>query len=232
MRLAVLKERRGAETRVAATPDTVKRLIGLGLTVAVETGAGASAAMPDAEFTAAGAELAADPAATLAGAGIVFAVQAPLPEQRALIPRGALLVCTAGAFADPTLVPSLAEAGIDCAAMELLPRITRAQAMDVLSSQANLAGYRAVVEFRHRVPTRLPDDDDRRGHRAAGPRLRHRRRRRRLAGDRHRTPARCHRFGHRRSPGREGRNQVRSAPSSSAWKTRRPPPRPAPTHAK
>jgi NAD(P) transhydrogenase subunit alpha len=146
MRLAVLKERRGAETRVAATPDTVKRLIGLGLTVAVEAGAGASAAMPDTEFSAAGAELAADPAAVLAGANVVFAVQAPLPEQRALIPRGALLVCTAGAFADPTLVPSLAEAGIDCAAMELLPRITRAQSMDVLSSQANLAGYRAVVE--------------------------------------------------------------------------------------
>ncbi len=146
MRLAVLKERRGSETRVAVTPDTVKRLIGLGLTIAIETGAGASAAMPDAELAAAGAELVADPAAALAGAGIVFAVQAPLPEERALIPRGALLVCTAGAFADPTLVPSLAEAGIDCAAMELLPRITRAQSMDVLSSQANLAGYRAVIE--------------------------------------------------------------------------------------
>jgi NAD(P) transhydrogenase subunit alpha len=156
MRLAVLKERRGSETRVAVTPDTVKRLVGLGLTVAVETGAGASAAMPDAELAAAGAELVADPAAALAGAGIVFAVQAPLPEERALIPRGALLVCTAGAFADPTLVPSLAEAGIDCAAMELLPRITRAQSMDVLSSQANLAGYRAVVESAVAFPRGFP----------------------------------------------------------------------------
>ncbi|MBN8902848.1 MAG: Re/Si-specific NAD(P)(+) transhydrogenase subunit alpha, partial [Rhodospirillales bacterium] len=146
MRLAVLKERRAAETRVAATPETVKRLIGLGLSVAVEAGAGAQASIPDAEFAAAGAEVAPDAAAALANAGIVFAVQAPLPEQRALIPRGALLVCTAGAFADPTLVPSLAEAGIDTAAMELLPRITRAQSMDVLSSQANLAGYRAVIE--------------------------------------------------------------------------------------
>ena len=146
MRLAVLKERRGAETRVAATPDTVKRLVALGLTVAIEAGAGASAAVPDTEFAAAGAELCPDPATALTGAGIVFAVQAPLPEQLALIPRGALLVCTAGAFADPTLIPALAEAGIDCAAMELLPRITRAQSMDVLSSQANLAGYRAAVE--------------------------------------------------------------------------------------
>ena len=146
MRLAVLKERRASETRVAATPETVKRLIGLGLTVAIEAGAGAGAAIPDAEFAAAGASIVADAAEALAGAGIVFAVQMPLPEQRTLIPRGALLVCIANAFAEPDLVPALAEAGIDCAAMELLPRITRAQAMDVLSSQANLAGYRAVIE--------------------------------------------------------------------------------------
>jgi NAD(P) transhydrogenase subunit alpha len=146
MRLAVLKERRVAETRVAATPETVKRLIALGLTVAVETGAGATAAIPDAEFAAAGAEVVQTPAAALGQAGIVFAVQTPLPEERALIPRGALLVCIAGAFSDPDLVPSLAAAGIDTAAMELLPRITRAQSMDVLSSQSNLAGYRAVVE--------------------------------------------------------------------------------------
>ena len=146
MRLAVLKERQAAETRVAATPDTVKKLVALGLTVAVEAGAGATASISDAEFVAAGAETAPDAAAALSGAGIVFAVQTPQPEQRALIPRGALLVCIAGAFGSPDLVPSLATAGIDAAAMELLPRITRAQSMDVLSSQANLAGYRAVVE--------------------------------------------------------------------------------------
>jgi NAD(P) transhydrogenase subunit alpha len=146
MRLAVLRERRAAETRVAATPETVRRLIGLGLTVVVEAGAGANAAIPDGEFAAAGAEIAPDAKATLANAAIVFAVQAPLPEQRTLIPRGTLLVCIAGAFADPDLLPNLAQAGIDTAAMELLPRITRAQSMDVLSSQANLAGYRAVVE--------------------------------------------------------------------------------------
>ncbi len=146
MRLAVLKERRAAETRVAATPDTVKKLIALGMTVAVEAGAGQHASIADAEFAAAGAEIAADAAATLSGAGVVFAVQAPDVEERALIPRGALLVCIAGAFNDTDLVPSLASAGIDAAAMELLPRITRAQSMDVLSSQANLAGYRGVIE--------------------------------------------------------------------------------------
>jgi NAD(P) transhydrogenase subunit alpha len=146
MRLAVLKERRDAETRVAATPETVKKLIGLGLTVVVESGAGASASMSDADFAAAGAEIAPDAGAALSGANIVFAVQTPEADVRAKIPRGALLVCIAGAFADKDLVPSLAAAGIDTAAMELLPRITRAQSMDVLSSQANLAGYRAVVE--------------------------------------------------------------------------------------
>lgn len=146
MRLAVLKEREAFETRVAATPETVKKLVGLGLTVAVETGAGLGAAITDAEFTAAGAEIAPNAEDALRGAGIVFAVQMPPEEIRALIPRGALLVCIAGAFANPALVPALAEKGIDTAAMELLPRITRAQAMDVLSSQANLAGYRAAIE--------------------------------------------------------------------------------------
>jgi NAD(P) transhydrogenase subunit alpha len=146
MRLAVLKERAESETRVAATAETVKKLTGLGLTVAVESGAGAGAAVSDADYQVAGAEIAADAAAALAGAGIVFAVRLPAPEQRRLIPRGALLVATIGAQGDPALVASLAEAGLDVAALELLPRITRAQSMDVLSSQANLAGYRAVIE--------------------------------------------------------------------------------------
>jgi NAD(P) transhydrogenase subunit alpha len=146
MRLAVLRERRAGEARVAATPDTVKKLIGLGLSVAVETGAGLTAAISDEEFKAAGAEIAADAAGALKGAGILFAVQAPGPETRALMARGTLLVCTMNTFGDPELVPALAAAGIDGVAMEMLPRITRAQSMDVLSSQANLAGYRAVVE--------------------------------------------------------------------------------------
>jgi NAD(P) transhydrogenase subunit alpha len=146
MRLAVLKERRIGENRVAATPDTVKKLLLLGLSVAVETGAGLTAAISDAEFAAAGAEIAPDAASALAGAGILFAVQAPEPEVRGLIARGTLLVCTMNTFGDPSLVGALAAAGIDGVAMEMVPRITRAQSMDVLSSQANLAGYRAVIE--------------------------------------------------------------------------------------
>ena len=146
MRVAVVKERAEQEARVAATPDTVKKLIGLGLAVAVETGAGAAAAFSDDEYRAAGAEIAPDAAGALLGAGVVLAVQMPGPAVRAALAPGSLLICIAGAFAEPALVPALAEARIDVAAMELLPRITRAQAMDVLSSQANLAGYRGVIE--------------------------------------------------------------------------------------
>jgi NAD(P) transhydrogenase subunit alpha len=146
MRLAVLRERHPFETRVAATPETVKKLIGLGLSVAVESGAGTAASISDADFQAAGAEIASDSATALSNAGIVLGVQMPDQAQRSAMPRGALLLCIAGAFSDASRVPALAQAGIDTIAMELLPRITRAQSMDVLSSQANLAGYRAVIE--------------------------------------------------------------------------------------
>jgi NAD(P) transhydrogenase subunit alpha len=146
MRLAVLRERRQFETRVAATPDTVRKLMALGLTVVVESGAGMQSSLPDKEYTAAGAEIADDAGQALDGASIVFTVQLPLPEQLALIPRGALLLCISGAQSDPSVITQLAQAGIDTVAMELLPRITRAQSMDVLSSQGNLAGYRGVIE--------------------------------------------------------------------------------------
>jgi len=146
MRLAVLKERAAGEARVAATPDSVKKLVALGLSVAVEAGAGLASSISDEEFAGAGAEIVPDAWAALNGAGILFAVQAPGPDIRQMIARGTLLVCTMNTFADPSLVPALAEAGIDGVAMEMVPRITRAQSMDVLSSQANLSGYRAVIE--------------------------------------------------------------------------------------
>jgi NAD(P) transhydrogenase subunit alpha len=144
MRVAVLRERRAAETRVAATPETVKKLIGMGCTLAVETGAGLASGIPDEAFAAAGATIAATAGAALEGAGIVLAVRAPEAAELALIPRGALLIGTLQA--DAAAAKSYAEAGVEACAMELLPRITRAQSMDVLSSQANLAGYRAVIE--------------------------------------------------------------------------------------
>jgi NAD(P) transhydrogenase subunit alpha len=144
MRVAVLRERRAAETRVAATPETAKKLQGLGCTVVVETGAGLASGITDQAFRDAGAEIAADPAAALAGANIVLSVRAPEAAELALIPRGALLIGTLQA--DAEAAKAYAAGGIDACSMELLPRITRAQSMDVLSSQANLAGYRAVIE--------------------------------------------------------------------------------------
>jgi NAD(P) transhydrogenase subunit alpha len=150
MRVAVLRERRAAETRVAATPETVKKLQGLGCSVAVETGAGLASGIPDSLYKEAGAEIAPDAASALAGAGIVLKVRAPLGtgegavDELALIPRGALLIGTLQA--DKAMAATYAQLGIDACSMELLPRITRAQSMDVLSSQANLAGYRAVIE--------------------------------------------------------------------------------------
>jgi len=153
MRLAVLKERRAGETRVAATPETVKKFLALGVeAVAVEAGAGLGSGYPDALYAEAGATVAPDAAAALAGAGIVLKVRAPLAagegevDELSLIPRGALLVGTLDALGNPDRAKAYAAAGIEACSMELLPRITRAQSMDVLSSQANLAGYRAVVE--------------------------------------------------------------------------------------
>ncbi|NMJ43636.1 Re/Si-specific NAD(P)(+) transhydrogenase subunit alpha [Roseomonas sp. JC162] len=144
MKLAVLKERRNGETRVAATPETVKKYIGMGLEVAVEQGAGLASGMTDAAFAEAGATIAASAADALAGAGIVLKVRAPTDEEFGAIGKGALLIGTLAADADAA--GRYAGAGIDACSMELLPRITRAQSMDVLSSQANLAGYRAVIE--------------------------------------------------------------------------------------
>jgi NAD(P) transhydrogenase subunit alpha len=137
---------------VAATPETVRKLIGLGLAVAVEEGAGLAAGIPDAVYAEAGAEIAPDAAAALAGAGIVLKVRAPLAagegevDEIALIPEGAVLIGTLEAASAPERNKAYAARRITACAMELAPRITRAQSMDVLSSQANLAGYRAVIE--------------------------------------------------------------------------------------
>ena len=146
MIVAIPKERRAKETRVAATPETVKKLKGLGLEVAVETGAGSAAHFSDADYLAAGATIAPDAASALKTADIVLKVRAPSDEEIALLKRGAILVGLLAPTTEKDLAGKLAQAGVDAFAMEFLPRISRAQAMDVLSSQANLAGYKAVVD--------------------------------------------------------------------------------------
>jgi NAD(P) transhydrogenase subunit alpha len=150
MKVAVVKERRAHERRVAASPDTVKRMVGIGIEVVVETGAGVGAAISDANFTDAGGIITADEAAALADADIVLKVQRPLVDtavgELAPLKRGAALVGLLQPLEHPDEAAGYAQAGIVAFAMELVPRITRAQSMDVLSSQANLAGYKAVID--------------------------------------------------------------------------------------
>jgi NAD(P) transhydrogenase subunit alpha len=144
--LAVTKERRAGETRVAVTPDVVVKLAALGITVVVETGAGVDAAAPDAAYEAAGARIAPDAASALKEADLVFKVRGPSPDEIAALKPGVVIVGLFNPYQDPALLQALNDKGATVFAMEFVPRITRAQAMDALSSQANLAGYRAVIE--------------------------------------------------------------------------------------
>ena len=142
-RIAVLRERATGESRVSATPETVKKFIALGASVVVEAGAGAGASISDEDFRAVGAEIAADNAAS--GADIVFGVQGPAPELLAGAKPGAWIVASLDPFGQRARVDAYASAGLEALAMEFMPRITRAQSMDILSSQSNLAGYKAVL---------------------------------------------------------------------------------------
>jgi len=144
--IAVTKERRAGETRVAAVPETVKKLIAQGFSVVVEAGAGSAASFPDADYQAAGATLAKTAKDALAKADILFKVRAPEAAEIAAIKPGTLVVATLNPYQDKAALDGLAKAKASAFAMEFVPRITRAQVMDVLSSQANLAGYRAVIE--------------------------------------------------------------------------------------
>ena len=152
MKIGIAKERRAHELRVAVSPDTVKKLIGLGADVAIETGAGMGAAYTDQAFADAGAMIAADEHAAVGDADIVLKVQRPLSgadggvDEMALLKPGAMLVGILSPYAAKDQVSEYAKRGVNAFAMEFMPRITRAQSMDVLSSQANLAGYRAVIE--------------------------------------------------------------------------------------
>ncbi|HEY1259295.1 MAG TPA: Re/Si-specific NAD(P)(+) transhydrogenase subunit alpha [Stellaceae bacterium] len=151
MKVAVVKERRAFERRVAASPDTVKRMVAMGLEVVAETGAGAGASFTDAAFAAAGATIAADAATALGAADIVLKVQRPLNGEDGIdelksIRRGAALIGLLQPLEHPAEIEAYADAGVSAFAIELVPRITRAQAMDALSSQANLAGYKATID--------------------------------------------------------------------------------------
>jgi len=162
MKVAIIKERRAHERRVAASPDTVKHMTGMGLEVLVERGAGEGAYFTDEAYRAAGAEIVLDAAAALSDADIVLKVQRPLrggaegPDEVGLMKRGAALIGLLQPLRYPDDTRAYAQAGLAAFAMELMPRITRAQTMDVLSSQANLAGYRAALDAAEEFGRALP----------------------------------------------------------------------------
>jgi NAD(P) transhydrogenase subunit alpha len=149
VRIAVVKETAVGESRVAATPETVKKLIALGHALSIETGAGDGASFPDDHYAAAGANVATSAAAAMDGADVLFKVRSPNAGEIAALKPGAGVIALMNPYADKPLVDALAGRGVAGLAMEFIPRITRAQAMDALSSQSNLAGYRAVVEAAH-----------------------------------------------------------------------------------
>ncbi len=146
MKIVIPKESLDGEFRVAASPETVKKLTGIGISVVVQSQAGIASDISDEQFKTAGASLENDFAATMAEADIILKVQPPTPEEIKHLPKGACLICLMNARTDLKTLNAVAKAGLTCFAMELLPRISRAQNMDVLSSQSNLAGYKAVID--------------------------------------------------------------------------------------
>jgi NAD(P) transhydrogenase subunit alpha len=153
MRIAVAREIDASESRVAATPETVKKMKTLGADIAVEPDAGRKSGIPDAEFAAAGATVT---AGAVKDADVVLKVRRPAASELAGYKKGALVIAMMDPYGEDTALKAMADAGVIAFAMELLPRITRAQVMDVLSSQANLAGYRAVVDAAAEYGRALP----------------------------------------------------------------------------
>jgi H+-translocating NAD(P) transhydrogenase subunit alpha len=153
MRIAVARETDPTEDRVAATPETIKKMTALGAEVAVEPGAGMKSGILDADFTAAGATITPE---AVKGADVVLRVRRPAAAELASCKKGALVIAIMDPYGNEAALKAMADAGVTAFAMELMPRITRAQVMDVLSSQANLAGYRAVVDAAAEYGRALP----------------------------------------------------------------------------
>lgn len=162
MQLTVLKERRPYETRVSATPETVKKLIALGFQVVVEKGAGEKSHFPDEAYEVSGARIASTPQKALEGAQVVLKVSAPMTkddggeDEIKLLPEGSLLLGMLQPYTKTALLAAYNKRKVTAFALELVPRISRAQAMDVLSSQSNLAGYRAVIESAYTLERAFP----------------------------------------------------------------------------
>ncbi|MEQ8664696.1 MAG: Re/Si-specific NAD(P)(+) transhydrogenase subunit alpha [Rhodospirillales bacterium] len=160
MKLAIPKERHSDEARVAISPDVIKRLIGLGFDVVVESGAGEASNFPDSVLRDAGATIAKSASDALKDAGVVFKVRAPTVSGKntelSSYAKGTVLLAQLGVLGNPEIAEACAKAGVTAFAMELMPRISRAQSMDVLSSQSNLAGYRAIIEAGNQLHRAFP----------------------------------------------------------------------------
>ena len=146
MKIAILKEIRDNETRVAASIDSVKKMIAKGHEITIETNAGLEAGIDDAAYVAAGAKIAANPQETVNGANLVLKVRRPTIDELKIIPKGAGVVAFFNPFGDKETIDAAAQAGLMAFSTEFTPRISRAQSMDALSSQSNLAGYRTIIE--------------------------------------------------------------------------------------
>jgi H+-translocating NAD(P) transhydrogenase subunit alpha len=146
MKIAIIDESGQGEPRVAATPETIKKLIALGANFAVQKGAGTASGIPDAEFEAAGATVVKTAKDAFKDAAVLLKVRRPTDADIKLAPKGLLVLAIMDPYGQDAAIKAMADAGLTAMAMEFMPRITRAQVMDVLSSQANLAGYRAVIE--------------------------------------------------------------------------------------
>jgi NAD(P) transhydrogenase subunit alpha len=156
MKIGVPKESRPGERRVAVSPESVKKFVGLGFDVAVEKGAGLTASFTDAAYEEVGATIAATAKAAMDKADVILKVDRPTAAEVKEMPKGAILACILSPFNDPEATAACAAQGVTAFAMEFMPRITRAQSMDVLSSQANLAGYRAVIDAAHEFARAFP----------------------------------------------------------------------------
>ena len=221
MIVGVPKETAAGERRVALVPDAVKPLKAKGIELLVQTGAGEAAGFADAAYVQAGATLEADLSALVGRADLIAKVQGPralagAAHEADALRAGQVLIGALRPLDQPELAARLAQRRVTAFALELMPRITRAQAMDVLSSMATIAGYHAVLLAAAALPKFFPMLDDGRRNDLARARARDRRRRGGPAGDRHRAAARRGGRGVRRAPGREGagpepRRQVRRA---------------------
>ncbi|MCR9237159.1 MAG: Re/Si-specific NAD(P)(+) transhydrogenase subunit alpha [Alphaproteobacteria bacterium] len=156
MKIAVLSEASADEARVAVSPAMIKRFVDRGASVVVQAGAGEGSRVPDALFVEAGATIGKTAPATLKGSDVVLCVRRPNAAQLKSVPKGALLLGMLEPYGDKSDLDAMAKAGISAFSMELMPRITRAQVMDVLSSQANLAGYQAVIDAAAEFDRALP----------------------------------------------------------------------------